>query len=253
MNTATLPDARRTQAQAWALWAHKTLTYLTEDLCGGPRLVKMAWAVNFHKVFTGFLIFGMMAWLGNFSTTAWVYLALHGTYGYTWLIKDASFRDANFERKITFGGTFSLYAGLIGWYWLLPWFFLTRDTEPSGPLLAASIASYILGIALMVAADLQKNLVLQLRKGLITNGVFAFTRNPNYLGEILIYGAFAALAGHWLGWAIVSWLWLAVFLPRMLIKDASISRHPGWAEYAQRSSLLVPWGLLGLRRRSVAS
>lgn len=248
MSTSAAEIEARPQAPAWAQWLFRTFAYLTEEIGGGPRLVKMAWAINFHKVITGFLILGMMWCFDNFSMAAWVYLALHGTYGYCWLIKDASFRDANFDRKITFGGIFMLYAGLIAWYWALPYLFLSRHVEPSGPLLAACIAAYILGIALMLAADLQKNLMLQLRKGLITDGVFTYTRNPNYLGEILIYGALATLAHHWLGWVVVLWCWFALFLPRMLIKDASISRYAGWDEYASCSNLLIPWGLLGFGR-----
>lgn len=238
-------DASRAQAPAWAGWLHRTITWLTEDFGGGPRVVKMAWAINFHKVVTGLLIFAMMVHFDNFSVGAWVYLALHGVYGWCWIIKDSTCRDANFERRITFGGIASLYLGLIAWYWVLPWLFLSRRIEPSPELLAGVIVAHTLGIALMVAADLQKNLTLRLRKGLITTGVFAYTRNPNYLGEVMIYGSYAVLASHWLGWAVVLWCWLGVFLPRMLLKDASIARHPGWSEYHARSGLLLPgWRLL---------
>jgi hypothetical protein len=42
------------------------------------------------KIFTLFIVAGMMAYLDNFSTQAWVYLGLHGIYGYSWLVKDGS-------------------------------------------------------------------------------------------------------------------------------------------------------------------
>ena len=38
------------------------------------------------------------------------------------------------------------------------------------------------------------------RKGLITDGMFSRCRNPNYLGEIFIYGAFAGTRLKPLGW-----------------------------------------------------
>jgi protein-S-isoprenylcysteine O-methyltransferase Ste14 len=57
----------------------------------------------------------------------------------------------------------------------------------------------------------------------------------------MIYGSYALLVSHWAGWVLVLWCWLGVFLPRMLLKDASISRHSGWLEYKKRSGLLVPW------------
>ncbi len=40
--------------------------------------------------------------------------------------------------------------------------------------------------------------MLKVRRGLITDGFFARTRNPNYLGEMMIYGSFAALSMHWI-------------------------------------------------------
>jgi len=33
----------------------------------------------------------------------------------------------------------------------------------------------------------------------------------------------------------------------MLVKDASISRHPGWAGYKARSGLLIPWAFFNGR------
>jgi protein-S-isoprenylcysteine O-methyltransferase Ste14 len=240
-------DAHRVVAPAWAVTVDRWVRYLTEDLGGGPRDVKIAWEVNFHKVVTLFLIFGMMLYFDNFSTTAWVYLALQGTYGYCWLIKDFSFRDIHFDRRVTYPSVVALYAGLVGWYWLMPYLVLSRHVEASNVMLWACISLHTLGCVLMVAADLQKNIVLRIRPGLVTDGVFTYTRNPNYLGEIMIYACYAILAQHWAAWAVVLWCWLGLFYPKMILKDASISRHPGWDAYAARSSLLVPWGLLTRR------
>jgi protein-S-isoprenylcysteine O-methyltransferase Ste14 len=95
----------------------------------------------------------------------------------------------------------------------------------------------------MIAGDCQKHFSLKYRKGLITDGVFAYTRNPNFLGEILIYASYALLAAHWLGWLVLAYATL-FFYSRMYVKDASISRYPEWDTYAARSSRLMPWKLL---------
>ncbi len=242
--TSQTSAAGQDTAPAWATRLYRLQCYLTEDLGGGPKLLKMAWAINFHKIVTLFLLLGMMFYFDNFSTTAWVYLALHGTYGYCWLIKDFAFRDSNFEARVTFAGVLALYGGLVGWYWLLPYFVISRHLEHGNPMLWFCISLHTLGVALMLAADLQKNITLRFRRGLITTGVFAYTRNPNYLGEIMIYAAYALLAQHWLGWIVVLYSWMGFFLVRMLMKDASISRHPGWAEYKARTGLLIPWDIM---------
>ena len=87
---------------------------MTEDFGGGPKQLKMAWVINFHKVITLFLIAGMMVYFSNFSTAAWVYLGLHGIYGYCWLVKDFGFRDGNFESRVTYTGALMSYLLLGG-------------------------------------------------------------------------------------------------------------------------------------------
>ena len=96
----------------------------------------------------------------------------------------------------------------------------------------------------MIGADLQKTFTLRLKPGLISNGMFAYTRNPNFLGEIMIYATYAIMAAQLAGWIFVLLQWTLLFLPRMLAKDASISRHAGWTEYKARSGLIIPWRIL---------
>lgn len=239
--------AGRAPAPLWAKTVYRTLNYLSEDLGGGSRVMKLATAINFHKLVTFFVILGMMEYTNNYSVGAWVYLCLHGIYGWCWLIKDASGRDASFDREVTLGGVFFLYATYAVWIWSLPWLFLSRHIEPSYPTLGFCIGLHTLGVVIMTAADLQKTFTLRLKKGLISNGLFAYTRNPNYLGEIMIYATYAILAASFYGWAFVLVQWCLLFLPRMLVKDASISRHAGWAEYQERSGLLIPWRILNGR------
>jgi len=43
-----------------------------------------------------------MAVYRDFSAAAYVYLGLHGTYGWTWMIKHFAFPNHGFECKITF-------------------------------------------------------------------------------------------------------------------------------------------------------
>lgn len=95
----------------------------------------------------------------------------------------------------------------------------------------------------MIAADCQKHFSLKYRRGLITDGVFTYTRNPNFLGEILIYATYALLASHWIAYAVLAYA-VVIFYSRMLVKDASISRYPGWDSYQKQSSRLIPWRIV---------
>jgi len=71
------------------------------DLPPGPPLIPMRYYVNLHKGGMPFLILSMMAYFNNYSLSCWVYLALHGSYGLVWLLKDFTFPDGSFERSTT--------------------------------------------------------------------------------------------------------------------------------------------------------
>lgn len=195
--------------------------------------------INLHKGLTLVVVLGMMLIWQNFSVGAWVYLALHGTYGVLWLLKDAMFPDPRWEEPMRLSQAIVVFV-LLGAYWIAPFLLISRGVEPPAPLLAAAIALNILGTFLHYASDAQKYFVLQARSGLIDDGFFARTRNPNYLGEMLIYAAFAMLAMHWLPWVIVVGFWAAIFWPNMQAKERSLARYPGFAAYQGRSGLLLP-------------
>lgn len=67
-----------------------------------------------------------------------------------------------------------------------------------------------------------------------------YTRNPNYLGEIMIYGAFVLLVNDFISYCCVCYVWFTLFLFRMYLKDQSLKRKEGWAEYSKRSWMLIP-------------
>lgn len=213
---------------------------LTDDFLGGPRVLTLASVINLQKGGTLVFVLALMWFHHVWTPTAWIYLGLHGSYGLIWLLKEAIFPDPSWQKKITFAGAVNAWLFVLGLYWIAPWLIVTQRIEQTPTVLGAAIVLYALGVALMVGADAQKYFVLRARRGLIVDGFFARTRNPNYLGEMMIYSSFAVVAGHWLPWAVLAWVWLFLFVPNMLRKDASMARYPEWAAYRSRTGLLLP-------------
>lgn len=214
--------------------------HLSFDFLGGPRPVPLAWVINVQKGGTLPFVLFLMYVYDVWSPAAWAYLALHGSYGLCWLLKEAIFPDPGWRRPATIGGAVLSWLMVLGPYWLIPWLLISNDVQASPLLITFATTLYVLGLATMMGADTQKFFVLKARRGLITDGWFSRVRHPNYLGEITIYASFAVLAQHPLAWAILILVWTTVFLPNMLAKEASMARYPEWAAYKARTGFLLP-------------
>lgn len=79
-----------------------------------------------------------------------------------------------------------------------------------------------------------------LRRGLISDGMSTYTRNPNYLGEIMLYGAFILLVNDTISYCAVMFVWFTLFSLRMWAKERSFQKKEGWHEYKERSWILLP-------------
>ena len=64
--------------------------YFVKDFGGGPRSWKFAWVINFQKTGTFPILAFLIAWYHNTSTAAWIYLAMHGSYGLVTQVSNAS-------------------------------------------------------------------------------------------------------------------------------------------------------------------
>jgi protein-S-isoprenylcysteine O-methyltransferase Ste14 len=215
-------------------------TYLSEDFLGGPKAMRLSWVINAQKGGTLPFVLALMWLTDTWTATAWTYLALHGSYGLIWLMKDRVMPDQRWATPITFGGAFLSFALVLGPYWLAPILLVRDATQQPAWLLASAAIAYAVGVVVMMASDAQKHFTLQVRRGLITTGFFARVRHPNYLGEMVLYAAFAVVAGHVLPWVVLAWVWLGLFVPNMLGKEASMSRYPEWADYRARTGMLLP-------------
>jgi protein-S-isoprenylcysteine O-methyltransferase Ste14 len=202
--------------------------------------MKISTFINAHKALVIPVILGLMGYYRNWSTEAFVYLSMHGTYSLLWLLKHALFPDRRFEeRKPAIIGVLFVFSPLAGYY-LAPYLLISRHVVLPPALIGLVLFLFIMGVFLHFASDAQKYYTLQLRSGLIQDGLFGRTRNPNYLGEILIYIAYAIMSLHWLPFLVLAAWVFGFFLRNMRSKDKSLSRYPEFSAYRTKTGLLFP-------------
>jgi steroid 5-alpha reductase family enzyme len=196
--------------------------------------------INAHKALVIPVVLGLMWFYQNWSTEAFVYLSIHGAYSVLWLVKQSLYPDRRFdEQQPVWVGVLFVFLPLAGYY-VAPYLLISRHLTLPPYLFGVVLPIYIIGVFLHYVSDAQKYYTLKLQKGLIEEGLFGRTRNPNYLGEILIYVSYALMSLHWLPFLILAGWVFGFFLRNMLKKDRSMSRHPRFEQYRRRTGLLFP-------------
>ena len=201
--------------------------------------------IDSHKGLTGPFVLGLIAYYHAWDNLlAWIYLALHGTYGVLWALKSRYFGDKNWERPVGLGVALYTWGGL-SLYWITPWLIVSHRNHPIAPwMVGLCIAMYSFGVFLHFASDMQKHMSIAYRRGtLLTDGLWSLSRNPNYLGELFIYLGFSLLAMHWIPLAALGAFVVTVWIPNMRRKDRSLSRYPEFAAYKAQTKLLIPYVL----------
>jgi protein-S-isoprenylcysteine O-methyltransferase Ste14 len=109
--------------------------------------------------------------------------------------------------------------------------------RPSGVTLAVSLLLVLPGLWLRgyAAGYVRKNAELT------TTGPYGYTRNPLYLGSMMIAFGFAVAGGQvWIGIALAG-LFLAIYLPTIRSEEAYLRGvFPGFDAYAARVPRLLP-------------
>lgn len=84
----------------------------------------------------------------------------------------------------------------------------------------------------------------------LETGLWAYSRHPNYLGEVLLWWGlalfgFAAGGGWWVFIGALAITLLFVFISIPMIEKRSLERRPNYGEYARRVPALVPFVRVG--------
>ena len=210
--------------------------------------MKYKFYIDTHKGATFFYILSLIYFFNAFDNIlAMVYLAIHGSYGFFWVLKSRIFPDKTWEVKVP------LYYGFVIWfglslYWIAPWiivsgfFYDISMISNLNIIIASSIFLYAFGVFLHFTSDMQKFTRLKSKPGqLIDDGLFRRCRNINYFGELLIYSSFALLAMHWIPWVVLLFFIVLVWAPNMLRKDKSLAKYDNFEDYKKGSKLFIPF------------
>jgi steroid 5-alpha reductase family enzyme len=154
-----------------------------------------------------------------------------------------------FPTLLVFAGCLPLYAAL------------AIGTRPLNrlDLLAAAVTS--LAIVLEATADAQlrrfRNRPDRKQGEILASGLWAWSRHPNYFGEMLFWWGlfgFALASGPsqlWTGVGALAITLLFRFVSLRLIETRMLERRPGYAEHARNRPLFVPWPARKRRRPSL--
>ncbi len=117
-------------------------------------------------------------------------------------------------------------------------------------LLARPTLASILGSLLLVAPGLGLRAYasgyVQKNAELTTTGPYAYTRNPLYLGSILLALGFAAASLRLSIFAALGLLFALIYVPVIRAEEEYLRAHfAGFGEYARRVPRLIPWRLPG--------
>lgn len=230
-----------------AQYAAPLMHWLMFNIPGGPNCIPLCWVINFFKCLTLPWCFGLMWYNNNYSTTAYLMAALHGSYGVLWCVKHFVIPDTYWFTKATIPSAIFFVGPVLALYWSSSYIAISTHVVAPPHRIFVSVFLYVIGVVLMLAADTQKFFVLKVRKGLISDGWFSFCRNTNYLGEMMLYGAFALLAKHPFPLAIDISIWITLFAGRWALKEESFEKKAGGVEYIKSSSYILPtqwWALV---------
>jgi protein-S-isoprenylcysteine O-methyltransferase Ste14 len=122
----------------------------------------------------------------------------------------------------------------LGFAFALLYFWLARPTWRSIALGSLLIVPGLL-IRALASGHVRKN------EALATSGPYAYTRNPLYLGSLLIGIGFAAAARSWWVGVILVVMFFAIYLPVIRSEEAFLREtFPEFDDYAKRVPRMFP-------------
>ncbi|NHC37679.1 DUF1295 domain-containing protein [Scytonema millei] len=209
----------------------------------GTSAITQLTAINAAKVLTVICLTICAIVFGISDLRQVIYLCLHVSYCLWWLLEQWFFpnRRQIFNEPIGVGG-FSFTLIFVGVFYTLPGYLaFTNPTPISALAIAIAIPLYIFGTLINTTADVQKLTAKQYGVGLVQDGVWRFSRNINYFGDLIRYLSFSVVAGSLWAYLVPGTITL-LYLQRISQKEQTMSDKYGeYAAYQESSSRLIPF------------
>ncbi len=207
----------------------------------------------------------------NLSTRAWIILLLVSLWGIR-LAAHISWRHWGHEEDHRYQQirnnnqpNFALkslyiifcFQALVAWIISIPLFYAINASASLGLLDLLGISLWITGMLFESVADYQ---LLKFKKNpdnrgkILTSGLWAYSRHPNYFGECLIWWGFfcfAITSGNLL--VIISPLLMTFLLLKFSgvhLLEKTMKSRPGYEAYMQRTNAFIPGFKRGFKRGS---
>ena len=124
----------------------------------------------------------------------------------------------------------------------------SRPEAPTFAVLTAGLLIWLIGFAFEAVGDHQLAAFISQpeNKGrLMTEGLWAYTRHPNYFGEAtmwwgIFFMALSVGAPWWLVISPATITYLLLFVSGVPMLERAFENHPEWSEYARRTSKFIP-------------
>jgi protein-S-isoprenylcysteine O-methyltransferase Ste14 len=122
----------------------------------------------------------------------------------------------------------------LGFVFAVVYFWLARPSWRSIAVGAAMVAPGLL-IRALASGHVRKN------EALATSGPYAYTRNPLYLGSLLMGVGFAIAARSWWVGVALLMMFFAIYIPVIRDEETFLrQKFPEFSEYARRVPRLFP-------------
>jgi steroid 5-alpha reductase family enzyme len=232
---------------------------------GRVAVVDVAWRLGFVLVATTTALVGQVADEGD-PGRRWLLVGMVAVWGLllSWHIHDKSVGDEDPRYVTLMGGTlaevgmaravrkvFGIQGAAI-WLVSLPVVVAMVDGVAWWPVVWVGAALWALGVVFESVGDRQLAAYTRTpkaeRPAVMDQGLWRYTRHPNYFGDACIWWGLWLVGGLASGWlpalatalAPIAMTYFLVFATGARLLEREMMQRPGYPEYAARTSMFVP-------------